>query len=58
MAEARKGTVVRRMSRKETIRYIDGMAREVFARNLEEAERSGAVRRLEILVSSWCRRPR
>lgn len=51
-AEAR-GRGMRRMSRKDVIRFVDGMAREVFYRKIEKAERSGTVRRLEAIVLSW-----
>lgn len=53
VSDVRKGAATQRRSRKETIRFIDGMAKEVFAKRIEEAERSGAVTRLEKLVLSW-----
>ena len=43
----------KRQSRKAAIRYIDGMARQVFAKAVEDAESNAAVLRLEALVQSW-----
>lgn len=53
VTKARMGGGQKAKSREAAIRYIDSMAKQVFAQSIKEVQRSGAVERLESIVLAW-----